>query len=205
MRKRSGLTLIEILIAMAILILVVGVMVVFQRDFFSLNLFLEQSLSIQRDAEEVIREIIAELRTASQSNTGGYPLELTASTSLAFYADIDTDPLKERVHYFLDGTSLKKSVVKPAGQPITYSTSTVAQETVMVVLRYMVTTDVPQIFSYYGTFTDPGQAVPLSQPVNPSVIKLVAVDITVDEDPVRLPPPISVGSRVTIRNLRIPQ
>ena len=200
-RKNSGFTLIEMLIALAIAVLVIGVIVAFQRDLFSVNNFLRESFSIQRDSELVIRELVSELRTASQSNLGAYPLAITGSTSIAFYSNIDKDQLKERVHYFLDGTMLKKSIVKPTGQPLTYSTTT-AQETLKVVLRDVVASSTQPLFTYYDSNYVGAGTPPLVQPVNVSAVRLISINIIVDKDPQRLPPSINVSSQVTIRNLK---
>ena len=199
-KDKRGFTIIEIVIALAVLLLASGAIAVFQTDFFSINAFLGKGLTVQRDTEKVIDEIVEELRTAAQSDVGVYPLEITASTSLAFYANIDKDAAKERVHYFLSGGDLWKSVVEPTGQPVTYATST-AQETLVLALRNIVTADAPQIFSYYDT-NYMGTTTPLVQPVNVILIRLIGISITVDEDLALLPSPITVSSQVTIRNLK---
>lgn len=202
--KRDGFTLIEFLITSVIVIIALGALIILQRDLLTLNLFFEEGLSIQRDAELVVNTAVAELRSASQSSIGAYPVEVAASSSLAFYSDIDSDPLKERVHYFLSGRDLWKSVIKPAGQPLTYSTSSQpipAAETLMVVLRNVVASSTVPIFSYYGgTYT--GTSTPLFQPVNILNVRHVGIKVIVDSDPLRVPPAIIIGSEVTIRNLK---
>lgn len=199
-RTQKGLTVIELVIVLAVLLLAVGAIVTFQTDFFSIGSFLEKGFTVQRDTERVIDEIVEEIRTAGQSEAGGYPLEITASTSLAFYANIDKDAAKERIHYFLNGSDLWKSVVQPAGQPATYATST-ATETLVLMLRNVITNDTPQIFSYYDS-NYAGTTTPITQPVNVLSIRLIGISITVDEDTGLLPPPITVSSQVTIRNLK---
>ena len=198
--KVSGYTIIEILIAIAIFVLVSGIVLSFQNDLFSVNNFLEESFRIQGSAEELLREMISELREAAESNLGGYPLEITGNTSLAFYSNIDKDPLKERVHYFLEGNELKKSIVKSSGFPLTYSTST-ANESLRVVLRNIQSTSTVPIFSYFPEFIS-GTTTPLAQPVDPAAVKMVHINISIDEDLNRLPPEITVSSRVLIRNLK---
>jgi type II secretory pathway pseudopilin PulG len=199
MKSRQGFTLIEALISISILILISGIIVIVQRDLFSVNEFLRQSLSIQRDSEAVLRTMISELRAASQSSTGSYSLIITEPTSLAFYTDLDSDSIKERVHYFLSGSLLMKSIVRPAGDPLTYSTTT-AQEMLIGVLQNVIATTTP-LFSYYDE-NYAGTTTPLAQPVNPSDVRLIGISISIDEKPERLPPPITVSSQVNIRNLR---
>jgi len=198
--RESGFTLIEILIAIGVLILVIGTVFALERDLFSISTFLDRSFLAQEEVKNTVSAIVSELRSASISDTGGYPLEQTSSTSIAFYANIDKDALKERIHYFLSGTSFKKSVVKPAGQPITYSTTT-AQETLSTVLRDVFITATTSIFYYYDSYYA-GTSSPLNQPVDVAAVRLINIDLVVDADPNLLPPPLNASSRVTIRNLK---
>lgn len=200
MGNKNGFTLIEFLIVSAIVAVVAMVISSFQNNLFSLNTFLEESLSIQRDAEAVMKSVVAELRTASQSNTGGYPIEKAEPFSLAFYANIDADPARERIQYFLDDSLLKRSVVKPAGSPLTYSTTT-ATEMLSVVLRNLVASSTAPLFSYYDR-NYAGTTTPLAVPVNVLAVRLVAIQLTADERPNDLVPEITVKSQVTIRNLK---
>ncbi len=198
-KKSQGFTLVEVLIVSGIIVIMAVVIGAFQRDLFSLNDFLQQSLSIQRDSQAVLRSVVAELRTASQSGTGGYPLEKVEANSLAFYSNIDQDASIERVQYFLNGKNFMKSVVKPTGNPLTYGTTT-APETLMLMLSDLVSTSTP-IFSYYdGTYA--GTTSPLTQPVDILKVRFVTVALTVDQDPNRAPGPITASSQVTIRNLK---
>ena len=195
----AGFTLIELLIVMALVVGVGGAIVVFQKDLFSVNDFLQQSLSLQRDAEAVVRAMMSELRTATQSGIGGYPFEITGSSSIAFYANVDSDASVERIHYFVSGTDLWKSVVKPAGNPLTYSTTT-AQEMLLVVMRGVAASSTPP-FLYYDRFYA-GTTTPLVQPVDAGAVRLVRVTLAADRDIARLPPPVVVSSQVNIRNLK---
>ncbi len=199
MRQR-GFSLIELLIVIGILIIVGGVIAVFGRDFFSLRGLFEEGLVNERNAEEAIRAIVSEVRAASQSSVGNYALQIVQDNAMSFFANIDADADKERVHYFLDGTRLRKSVVHPAGNPLTYSTTT-AQEVLTTALDDVAASSTQPIFSYYDTYYG-GTTTPLTQPVNVLNIRLVKITLTVDRDPARLPPPLVISSQVSIRNLK---
>jgi len=196
---RAGFTLFEILITFAVLVLVIGAVVIFQQDLFRVNNFLQETFSIERKAQGVLRAMISEIRTASQSNIGGYPIEIADDFSFAFYANVDKDVLKERVHYFLDGKELKKSVVKPSGSPLTYATTT-ASEDLRTVLLEVVASETAPIFSYYDT-AYAGTTTPMTGPVDVSVIRMIGIKLIIDKNP-EPPPAIEVGSQVSIRNLK---
>jgi prepilin-type N-terminal cleavage/methylation domain-containing protein len=196
---KYGFTLIELLIVMAILIIVGGVIAVFSRDFFSLRGLFEEGFLNERSAEEVIRALVAEVRTASQSSTGAYPLQIVTGNSFSFFVNVDSDPEKERVQYFKNGAELKKSVVHPVGTPLTYATTT-ATEDLRTVLRDLSSTTTP-LFLYYDKNYG-GTTTPLVNPVNVLDVRLVKISITVDRAPVQLPPPLTVEGQVSIRNLK---
>ncbi|MEK7612209.1 MAG: prepilin-type N-terminal cleavage/methylation domain-containing protein [Patescibacteria group bacterium] len=200
LRSSKGFTLIEFLITFAVILAVGGGIVVFQRDLFVFNSYIGKSLSIGRDAERVVRDIVREVRSASQSSIGAYPIEIAKDNEFIFFANIDKGAERERIHYYLSGDELKRSIIYPTGQPLTYSTTTGAQESVRTVLRNIISTTTP-IFTYYNN-TYAGTTTPLTQPVPVLNIRVVGIMITVDEVLNQLPPPLSFSSKVTIRNLR---
>ena len=194
-RRDAGFTLIEFLIAFGILIIIIGMIIAFSRDFFLLNNDIRDTFLIQRKAQALMDDMIKEIREMAPSSIGGYPLEIKATTSIAFYTNLDTDTLEERVQYFLDGTDLKKSVVKPAGQPLTYATTT-AVETLQVVLQDMEMIPGSWTFAYRGKFSTS------TAPVDIKEVRLVGIRLSIDKDPNVLPAPVTVSGVVNLRNLR---
>ncbi len=197
-QKNSGFTLLEFLIAFGIFVIITGTAMVFMRDFISLGTMFESTVLIERELEAAAKTAVSEIREATQSSVGGYAIETALPNSLAFYTNIDSDPLLERVHYFLDGTDLKKSVIKPAGQPLTYSTTT-AEESLRTLLRNIdVSTSTP-LFLYRGEFAT---STPSTGTLFLEDIRLVIVRFTVDADPNRPPSSINILNVVNLRNLK---
>ena len=199
-RNEHGFTLIELLIVMAILIVIGGVVVVVGKDLFSLNSFFGDALSLERDAEGVIKELVTEIRIAAPADTGAYTIERAESNSFAFFADIDDDGVHERVQYFKSGSELKKSVVEPVGNPLSYSTTT-AQETLKTVLRGVTASTTAPLFVYYDR-TFAGTSSPLTVPINVTAVRHLLITLILDTDPQKLPPATVVSTRVSIRNLK---
>lgn len=199
MARRRGFTLIEVLIAVAIVVIITAFLGVLFRTFFFTNAFLRESLTIERDATAVLDQLITQLRAAGQSGAGSYPLEVTGANSIVFYANIDADSERERIQYFRSGNDVRRSVVDPVGSPLTYATTT-APETLVTVLRDLAATTTA-LFSYYDK-TYAGTTTPLAQPVSPVAVRLVKVTVVIDADPGQLPPPIVVSSQTAIRNLK---
>ena len=196
-KKQKGFTLIETLVAVFIFSIIVVAIGTFQKDVFSLNYILQTGLKNQNEAKKILRPFANEARSASQSNLGAFPLATVATTTFAFYSDIDNDGLKEKVRYFLEGTTFKKGVVKPTGNPLVYNDN---NESIVRVVHDVVNVS---IFSYYDeSYDGTASSTPLVQPVTPSDVRLVQVEIVIDSDPNKPPAPLSVTTQVSIRNLK---
>lgn len=189
--------MVEILVAVFITSLIVVAVGAFQRDVLYLNDVIQSGLTSQNDARKIIRPMVDEVRSASESSLGSYPLAVTASSTFAFYSDIDNDSLKEKVRYFLDNGDFKKGVIKPSGNPLTYNSS---NEKIIEVVHDVINTD---IFTYFNSSYDgTSSSTPIAQPVSPAVVRLVKIELIVDKDPKRSPAPITVGTQMSIRNLK---
>ncbi len=199
MRKhspRSGFTLVETLVALGIIsgaLLLVGLM---GRDVFAFRSGLSDALSTQSDARRVLRPFSDEVRAAAYSEAGSYPIAETATSSFAFFSDVDRDGVAERVRYFLDGGALKRSVAEPSGSPAVYG----AAATTTLISGVLASTTV---FWYYGAGYDGATSSPaLAFPVSPSEARAVRVWLRVDGDPARAPGPADLTTVSTVRNLR---
>jgi prepilin-type N-terminal cleavage/methylation domain-containing protein len=141
----AGFSLIEIIVVIFVLGLISVVVVTFQNDVFSLNTRLSNNLTSQSEAKGTLTMMTSEIRAASPSSNGAYPLAEANATSFIFYSNIDKDQLKERVRYFLSDNTLKKGVIKPSENPLVYNP---ANEVVSEVVHGIVNGATP-IFSYY--------------------------------------------------------
>lgn len=196
-KLKSGFSIVEILVAIFILSLVGVAIATFQKDIFSFNTIISSGLAAQHEARRALKTITAEVRPLSPSSTGAYPIAEADPTSFIFYSDIDTDQLKERVRYFLDGTILKKGVIKPSGTPLSYNP---ANEIISEIV-YDVANGATPVFNYYDTNYD-GTTSPLVEPVDILAVRLVKVTIVIDKNPNRPPGPITLTTQVSMRNLK---
>lgn len=198
MKYTKGFTLAELIVSVAILTMVGYTLSIFQKDVFSLNATLQNNLSAQLEARHVLKDLGKELREASPSSLGAYPIALASSTTLTFYTDINNDGLKERIRYFLSGTTLKKGVITPSGSPLTYN---VANEKITTAVSSVTNGTTTPIFDYFDDqYT--GASSPLVQPVDPVSVRLVRITVIIDKDPNRPPLPITVTTQITIRNVK---
>ena len=194
----SGFTIIEMLISVFILSLIVVSAGTFQKDVFSLNFSLQGSLNAQLDARHVTKVMVAELRESGPSALGAYPIALASSTGVTFYSDVDNNGVKDRVRYFLSGSKIKRGVLAPSGNPLTYVD---ANEKLTTIVSDFVASSTLPLFQYYGaTYT--GSSAPLSVPIDIPAIRLVKITVIIDKDPTHSPGKIIVTSQVNIRNLK---
>lgn len=192
----KGFTLVEIIVSVTLLSLIIIAATSLQRDTFYLNNVIANNLAVEQEGRKVLRPIINELRGASPSSTGTYPIESASSTAIVFYADTNNNGNKERIRYFLQDNELKRGVVYPSGSPLSYSTST---ESISTLIRDVVATT--SIFSYYDSAYT-GTSSPLSNPPPITQIRLVKISVPIDKNGSRPPGMITVSSQVSIRNLK---
>jgi type II secretory pathway component PulJ len=194
--KTAGLTIIEVIVSISILVLVGIVIANFSRNLFFLNGVVSSGIIAQQEARQVLRQLAGELRSAVPSVSGAYPISVASSTQLTFFSDYDEDGTIEQITYYLENGTLKKAILKPSGNPPTY-TGSAATSTIIQDIR----NGTSSVFSYFPS-TYAGTSSALVQPVDILTVRLVKVMVVVERDPYRSPTPISVTTQVSIRNLK---
>ena len=194
--NNRGFTLIEIILAMAITGVSLVFVTYFAVDVSNFGTDLSNRLSAEFELQLTLRAMVSEIRSMGPGGNGAYPIATATTTTFTFYSDIDGDGLFEQVRYFLDGTVLKKGVIKPAAtQPVQYPS---ASEVINEAVHYMIP---GTIFPYYREGL-PDEMSPLSSPVNVADIRLVKITGIVDKDTTLPPLPTTLSITATIRNLR---
>ena len=194
-KNKNGFTLIETLVGVSIFVLIVGSLALLSRNVWINNSFISAGLTNANAGRQILKTMVSEIRTASTADTGTYTINQAGSSSFTFYSDIDSDGLKEKVRYFLAGTTLQKGVIKPTGSPLIYNS---INEKISTFVNNVISTS---IFDYYDENYD-GTTAPLSFPVNVSDIRLVKITVMVEQDPNRSPTPMVFSTQVSIRNLK---
>lgn len=195
--NERGFTVIEVLVSAAVSAMIMAGIYTFMKGVSSMNRILSASIQAQNEARKVLKPMTGEIRDASDSSTGTYPIESASNFAFTFYSNIDTDTQKERVRYFLDGTILKKGITQAEGSPLAYNTGT---EVITEVIHNMANGLTP-IFTYYDrNYT--GTQSPLSTPIVIPDVRLVKINIIIDPYASSSPTPTSVVTQVSLRNLK---
>lgn len=193
----SGMTLMELIIAMSIMTLAMGgFSLLFVRSWTQNGFILETGMA-SANASRAVEGIVKEIRKARQADNGGYLIDSGDSFSLTFYEDIDDDGVTERVHYFLENGTLKRGIREPTAPPSpTYASG---DGTVTVLASFIDNQNNEPLFFYFGD-NYPADTTPLSVPVTVNDVYLVRVKAIVNIDPVHAPNDVTIESIAKLRN-----
>ena len=196
--KNNGMTLVETLVGVGIMIMIISTIASFQVGVIRNNKYANDVLLSAQDASVILKTMVKELRSAKPGSNGSYPIVQAATSSVTFFSDIDADNLQEQVRYFLVANTLKKGVIKPTGSPLTYNSG---QETFYILANSIKNTASTSMFEYYDN-TYVSTSTPLAQPVTTSAVRLIKINLLIDADPNRSPIPRMYISEATLRNLK---
>lgn len=162
--------------------------------FYRTNSYaLEQSTAVT-SAQRGLEAMIKAIREASFSSQGAFPIVSISPNDFIFYADVDSDPLIERVHYYLSGTNLMRGVLDPTGNPPDY----IGAETSEVVAEYVRNLTVgTSTFQYYDAL---GAQIASSTTAY-TAVRFVKVTLGVKVDTETLPSQLTLYSSAALRNL----
>lgn len=192
-----GMTILEVVVALGIMALIIGSITAILLDGFRNKDLIFNQLAAQGEGRKATQDIVNELRGATASSIGAYSLERVLDNELAFYARVDADPLRARVHYFLQGNNLVRGIIKPSGNPLTYNP---INEVVGIVAHNVITNLAP-IFTYYDqNFT--GIEAPLAQPVSVGPVRMIGITLTINKNLNTPQTSFTVQAKATVRNLK---
>jgi type II secretory pathway pseudopilin PulG len=191
----AGLTLIETVVSVGIIVIIMGVVVSSVLFFYRANsVTLEQSYEVDQ-ARKGVSHLVRDLREATLADTGAYPLASLASTSLTFYSDVDGDTNVEQITYALIGTTtLTRTVLNSTGNPLAY-TGVGSSTNVSQYVRNL--EEGQPIFRYYDE--DGAEISNYTDILRP---RFVSITLIVNISPVRAPNEFTLRSSATLRNLR---
>lgn len=199
--KKNGFTLIETLVVLGIFVFALGAVTSFLiYAYRAENFSVSQALAIS-SARRGVNNFTKEIREAIQSDSGTYLLEKCEDYEVIFYGDIDKDNSVERVRYFLEDERMKKGVINPSGNPITYTD----EEEIKTISNYVRNTTTPLFYFYDSTFSGKEEDLPLTSPVSGDSldeITMVGIEIKVDINPFRAPKILEIKSKIQLRNTK---
>ncbi len=145
-------------------------------------------------ARKALSELLSDIRSASYSDNGAYPIERFEGYEFIFYSDTDKDGKIEKIRYFLDGTTLKKQIFKSSGIPPIYLNTPDKESAVASYVQNQRFSET--LFEYLDKY---GNKI-----TNPNdLLKIVTVNIKIitDKNPNRAPDKYNFEASASIRNL----
>lgn len=193
--SRSGFTLIEIIIVMGLFAIISVSIVFFALDISKFQIFLGETLQSEEDVQKVLGIMMPEIRSMAVSNNGSYPIAAASSSSFTFYSDLGGDGSIDRIRYFLDDSDFKRGVIAPTSNPVFYD---IASEQITTIAPNLTSGN---IFYYYDDNYD-GHQSSLTIPIDLSRIRLIKVELVVDQNTSTAPSSVRINTFVEVRNLR---
>ena len=188
----QGFTLIETIVTVALtalVLLAINSLVIY---FYRTNAYaLEQSQAVA-SARRSLENALRDLREASYGADGSYPIAATATSSVTFFANINSDPAIEKVRYYLSGSTLYRGTTEPAGSTPSYT----GQPEVTTLVVDNIRNGTTPMFSYYDA-----NGNQLTDPINISDVASVHIEVLTDVNPTRAPNVYTLMGRATLRNL----
>jgi prepilin-type N-terminal cleavage/methylation domain-containing protein len=192
---RRGFTLVEMLVVIAITVMVGGAVTGMIQYFYQKNAYLLEQTDALDNARRTMLDAVRSLREASYGDDGSYPVANAATSTVTFFADIDSDGSVEKVRYYLSNGTLYRGVTNSVGSPPSYAGQPEATTTVAAYVRNSTSTP---LFTYYD---NTGATLPAVS-TDPSQVSAVMVSVWIDLNPNRAPNVFNLSETATLRNLR---
>lgn len=190
-----GITFIEMIVIIAIgtaasLVLTGNIIYLYKVNQISY----EQGFALE-SARKGIELTVRDIREATYSDNGSFPIVAISPYSLIVYSDTDRDNSVERIRYFVTGTDFKRGIVDASGNPPVYST---AGEKILVVSDYVRNAEqnIP-VFQYYDA-----TGAEITDFNNVTAVTFVKANLIVNISPTHLPDEFLLRSSAAVRNLR---
>lgn len=197
---KSGMTLIEALIAIAIFTIGIGgFSLLFVKSWQSNSYVFEMGQSSMA-ASQGVNEIVGYLREVRQGDDGSYPIKSATDNDLVVFSDHDKDGITERLHFYKNANQLVMGWRKPSGGlPITYAAGD--QGTSVIADRVVNNAGTPIFYYYNKDYPGDQSNNPIPIPVNVANVRLVKILLKININPNQAPDNIETSSFVELRNL----
>jgi prepilin-type N-terminal cleavage/methylation domain-containing protein len=194
---KNGYTLFEIMVTITIILIILIPLTRLQINILTYGRFFYNTNILQDEARRALQKFSAEVRSMTASSAGAYPIAEASATTLSFFRDADQDGLVERIHYYKDGTDLKKGIIIPTGNPLTYSS---ANEKIATVIHGINNTTATPVFEYFNHDYD-GQTAALNQPLDNTLIRLIKINLIIGTGDANQDQ-MTLSTQVVLRNIK---
>jgi type II secretory pathway pseudopilin PulG len=194
-RKNHAYTLVETVVVIALFSLIMLTVNTLIVSFYRQNDYaVRQSAAIQ-NGRTAVTTLVQDLREATVSESGSYPLIELSPNTIRFYSDIDRDEAVEEAYYYVNAEfQLVKETIEPSGNPAQYLGTPEISYIANYIQNDFMNVD---IFKYYD-----GQGVEITNLDDADAVRFIEVNLVVNVDPTKQPEEFILRSSAFIRNLR---
>lgn len=191
---RRGMTLIEALVWIAVLIAALLAITESLLSFYHTNRYAMQEAQAVSSAQHAMDVAVRTIRTASYSQVGAYPVISIDPQQISFYASVVKGSAAiEQVRIFTQGNSLYEGIVQPSGDPISYGGSETLTDLADNVINASLGTST---FFYYDQ-----SGVPITDYSQFQNVRFVTISLIVDAATTSLPQQLTLTESAALRNL----
>ena len=102
--RRAGFTLIETVVVVALTALIMITLSFLIQYFYKTNAYALQQIEAINSARLSVENAVTDLREADYGADGSYPVAAAATSSVTFYANLDSSTTTiKKVRFYLDG------------------------------------------------------------------------------------------------------
>lgn len=193
--QKSGFTLLESMIAVAIYTLVMFAMFQSISTFYKFNAYsIAQSYQVDH-ARRGMDTLVRDIREMTFADDGTFPLAVMEANRIGFFSDVDRDNSVEYIEYRLATTTLRKYIYGATGNPPVYSA---VPESTHILSEYV--QNLIQATSTFYYYDREGRLATATSTVTD--IMYVGAQIIVNIDPIRDPGQFMLKSSAALRNLK---
>ncbi len=194
--KKSGFTLLELLVVISILSAVVVLLALLITNSLRSYNFNKRGIEMQDSAAKALRDFENKTRSAEQ-------LVTTEDDELIFYAFIagDQRPASSKIRYFVANGKLMREIYHPLGTGPTFTYPTEPDETAIIATGLTSSS----LFTYYSgnnyNFNNDAATL-LAPPVSISLVKMIRITVNIDYDITKPPSASHETTLINLRNLK---
>lgn len=189
LKNKSGFTLIESMVVLLIMVTVITLGSDYIITGFKGTTFESEQHEAIQNARKALENISKDVREASQSERGDYPLSFISAQNFIWYGDIDNDNEAEKIRYFLNSDNTLRRVVTQPGALGNYDGSVTT-----TTIAYYVNNQAEPIFSYFNSLNAATNII--------NDVRLVNVRLKLNVTPAVAPNDYYIESDIQLRNLK---
>lgn len=193
-----GFTLIEVVTTIAIMTVVMLSVGIFEYNILNSNRAGVAALTNAQEVQALLKTMAKEIRSAESGDDGSYPIVSAGTTTITFYADVDSNGTRERVRYYLATTTVYRGITKSAGSPPSYNLASESKKLLVTGVR---TSSSAPMFEYFDSMYA-GTSTAMTYPLNTTSVRLVKITLTIDTDPNKSPTVKTYSTQASLRNLK---